>query len=163
MSLPSLNKVIIIIITRAFPWQQSASQMTKTFQRQNGRFYTRGRIIRQDELSSVVRRSSQTTEDSSGHRSGTCAIYFLSHPRRERNKQNKQIAWKCRKLGYFAVKTDWKQPYFWVGLIMDYLCWLNLFRGCYKLQISLPASLFGRLSQTVNGCRTDTNHNVPEI
>ena len=66
--------------------------MTKTFQRQNGRFYTRGRIIRQDELSSVVRRSSQTTEDSSGHRSGSCAIYFLGHPRRERNKQNKQIA-----------------------------------------------------------------------
>ena len=33
-----------------------------------GRFYARGRIIRLDELSSVVRLSSRTTEDSSSRR-----------------------------------------------------------------------------------------------
>ena len=34
----------------------------------NGRFYTRGRIIRPDELSSVVRLERRTTEDSSSGR-----------------------------------------------------------------------------------------------
>ena len=49
---------------------KATAKVTTTLENNDliGRFYTRGRIIRQDELSSVVRHSSRTTEDSSSRR-----------------------------------------------------------------------------------------------
>ena len=53
----------------------------------SGRFYTRGLIIRLDELFSVVRRSRQTTEDSSSRRIIRLVPVFILETNKQMNNK----------------------------------------------------------------------------